>query len=196
MSCSYDKLPFQLRQIKPQRKKLHVIAFNQGQAWKGAPLYGRKERVWSKLESGLGVLCRPGGSAGTHLGRTKGGLARRGTHIWARVRELHGALSTTECALPPVVCTDGQPPSATSAVLPNWKKKEKKSHFQVWVTSPHLIHSPICELSGVFSCSNSDTQWPAGFFLMGKSMSRYGLNDAKLLYLKYILTTEAGFWFS
>lgn len=39
----------------------------------------------------------------------------------------------------------------------------KKRPFPGWGDT-HLIHSLICELSGVFFCNNSDIQWPAGFF--------------------------------
>lgn len=35
---------------------------------------------------------------------------------------------------------------------------------RVEVISPCLIHSLICELSGVFFCNNSDIQWSAGIF--------------------------------
>lgn len=71
-----------------------------------------------------------------------------------------GDLSTME--LVASSCSHGQGSLQVPPVL-CWLT-ERKGHFQVWVTSPHLIHSLICELSSVFYCSNSDIQWPAGFF--------------------------------
>lgn len=53
-----------------------------------------------------------------------------------------------------------------------------------------LIHSLICELSGVFFCNNSDIQWSAGIFFEKHKPSC----SHKAFIFEKILTNEARVW--
>lgn len=70
---------------------------------------------------------------------------------------------------------------------------QRKGTSQVWVTSPYLIHSLICELSAVFFCNNSDIQRPAGFFLEKDEPSMVLKMKSFLICIK-VLTEEARLW--
>lgn len=165
----------------------------------------QKRKGWVQTGGQVGcVMQTQGFSEDASQQNQRGASKKRGRtsgHGWVRVRELHGGLAlrwwwrpqphwvrlASSCShwrgslrVPPALC---------------WLTgRKKKIYFQVWVTSPHLIHSLICELFGAFFCNNSDIQWPAGFFL-GKAGTIDGLNNVKLLYLKRYWLRRPGFGF-
>lgn len=108
-------------------------------------LHGKRERIEPKLETKLNKLCRPRGSAGPHLSKTGGELEGRDAHLGTGES---GSMSTMQDLAWDGDGDQGHCMSLASSCSQWWGSlrvsltpcylTERKGHFEVWVTSPHL----------------------------------------------------------